>query len=174
MRRQAFAALKAGETIVIFPAGGVSTAPVKMAIKPIARAEDLPWKNFAYRLIRSANATVLPLYFEGQNGAMFHIASKVSMAWRIALLLGEFNKRRGQPITCAWASRSNGRRSPPFRLPPRRCGSCAAGSMRCAEFLKTPSVVFTTSASVTVMRDKAQWRVWLMLRFFAYCPASHE
>ena len=99
VRRQALAALKAGETIVIFPAGGVSTAPVKMSIKPIAEAEDLPWKNFAYRLIRSANATVLPLYFEGQNGAMFHIASKVSMAWRLALLLGEFNKRRGHPIT---------------------------------------------------------------------------
>ncbi len=99
VRRQALAALNAGEVIVIFPAGGVSTAPVKMSIKPIAEAEDLPWKNFAYRLIRSANATVLPLYFEGQNGAMFHIASKVSMAWRLALLLGEFNKRRGQPIT---------------------------------------------------------------------------
>jgi putative hemolysin len=99
VRRQALAALQAGETIVIFPAGGVSTAPVKMSIKPIAEAEDLPWKNFAYRLIRSANATVLPLYFEGQNGPMFHIASKVSMAWRLACLLGEFNKRRGQPIT---------------------------------------------------------------------------
>ncbi len=98
VRRQALAALQAGETIVIFPAGGVSTAPVKMSIRPIAEADDLPWKNFVYRLIRSANATVLPLYFEGQNGAMFHIASKVSMAWRLALLLGEFNKRRGRPI----------------------------------------------------------------------------
>lgn len=98
VRRQALAALKAGETIVIFPAGGVSTAPVKMSMKPIAAAEDLPWKNFAYRLIRTAEATVLPLHFEGQNGPMFHIASKVSMAWRIALLIGELNKRRGQPI----------------------------------------------------------------------------
>jgi len=98
VRRQALAALKAGETIVIFPAGGVSTAPVKMSMKPIAEAEDLPWKNFAYRLIRAAEATVLPIYFEGQNGPMFHIASKVSMAWRIALLIGELNKRRGQPV----------------------------------------------------------------------------
>lgn len=98
VRRQALAALKAGEAIVIFPAGGVSTAPVKMSMKPVAEAEDLPWKNFAYRLIRTAQATVLPLYFEGQNGPMFHIASKVSMAWRIALLIGELNKRRGQPV----------------------------------------------------------------------------
>jgi putative hemolysin len=97
-RRQALAALRAGETIVIFPAGGVSTAPVKMSMKPIAEADDLPWKNFAYRLIRAAEATVLPIYFEGQNGPMFHIASRVSMAWRIALLIGELDKRRGQPV----------------------------------------------------------------------------
>lgn len=98
VRRRALAALKAGETIVIFPAGGVSTAPVRLSVRPIAPATDLPWKNFAYRLIRTAEATVLPLYFEGQNGAMFHLASKVSATWRIALLIGELNKRRGKPV----------------------------------------------------------------------------
>ncbi len=97
-RRRALDALRAGETIVIFPAGGVSTAPLKLPLKRFARADDLPWKNFAYRLIRSAQATVLPLYFVGQNGPMFHAASKVSLAWRIALLVGELNKRRGKPL----------------------------------------------------------------------------
>jgi putative hemolysin len=97
-RRLALAALHAGETIVIFPAGGVSTAPLKFPLRRFARADDLPWKNFAYRLIRSAEATVLPLYFVGQNGPMFHAASKISLAWRIALLVGELNKRRGKPL----------------------------------------------------------------------------
>src|SRR5687767_9225556 len=97
-RRRALDALHAGETIVIFPAGGVSTAPLKLPLKQFGRANDLPWKNFAYRLIRSAEATVLPLYFVGQNGPMFHAASRVSMAWRIALLVGELNKRRGTPL----------------------------------------------------------------------------
>ena len=97
-RRSALDALHAGETIVIFPAGGVSTAPLKFPLKTFVRAVDLPWKNFAYRLIRSAEATVLPLYFVGQNGPMFHAASRVSMAWRIALLVGELNKRRGKPL----------------------------------------------------------------------------
>jgi putative hemolysin len=97
-RRRALNALQAGETIVIFPAGGVSTAPLKFPLKSFVRAVDLPWKNFAYRLIRSAEATVLPLYFVGQNGPMFHAASRVSMAWRIALLVGELNKRRGKPL----------------------------------------------------------------------------
>lgn len=97
-RRRALAALQAGETIVIFPAGGVSTAPLKLPLWRFARADDLPWKNFAYRLIRSAGATVLPLYFVGQNGPMFHAASKVSLAWRVALLVGELDKRRGKPL----------------------------------------------------------------------------
>jgi len=108
-RRRALDALRAGETIVIFPAGGVSTAPLKLPLKRFARADDLPWKNFAYRLIRSAEATVLSLYFVGQNGPLFHAASKVSLAWRIALLVGELDKRRGRPLTVrvgqpiAWA-----------------------------------------------------------------------
>ena len=97
-RRRALSALHAGETIVIFPAGGVSTAPLKFPLRQFARADDLPWKNFAYRLIRSAEATVLPLYFVGQNGPMFHAASRISLAWRIALLIGELNKRRGKPL----------------------------------------------------------------------------
>ncbi|MEZ5832822.1 MAG: lysophospholipid acyltransferase family protein [Dongiaceae bacterium] len=97
-RRRALEALRAGETIVIFPAGGVSTAPLKLPLRRIGRADDLPWKNFAYRLIRSAQATVLPLYFVGQNGPIFHAASRVSLAWRIALLVGELNKRRGKPL----------------------------------------------------------------------------
>lgn len=97
-RRRALDALDAGETIVIFPAGGVSTAPLKLPLKRFARADDLPWKNFAYRLIRSAEATVLPLYFVGQNGPMFHAARRVSPAWRLALLVGELNKRRVRPL----------------------------------------------------------------------------
>jgi putative hemolysin len=97
-RRRALDALQGGETIVIFPAGGVSTAPLRLPLKHFARVVDLPWKNFAYRLIRSAKATVLPLYFVGQNGPMLHAASRVSLAWRIALLVGELNKRRGRPL----------------------------------------------------------------------------
>ncbi len=97
-RRRALDALDSGETIVIFPAGGVSTAPLKFPLKQFARADDLPWKNFAYRLIRSAEATVLPLYFVGQNGPMFHAASRISLTWRVALLVGELDKRRGKPL----------------------------------------------------------------------------
>ena len=97
-RRRAVEALEAGETIVIFPAGGVSTAPLKLPLKQFARVDDLPWKNFVYRLIRLGRATVVPLYFVGANGPLFHAASRVSMAWRLALLVGALNKQRGKPL----------------------------------------------------------------------------
>lgn len=72
-RRRALDAVRAGATIVIFPAGGVSTAPLKLRL--------------------------LPHYFAGQNGPLFHAANEVSLAWRVALLVGEINKRRGEPLT---------------------------------------------------------------------------
>jgi hypothetical protein len=48
-RQQAVELLKAGVTIVVFPAGGVATAP-----KGFGRAVDLPWKMFPARLVQAA------------------------------------------------------------------------------------------------------------------------
>jgi putative hemolysin len=64
-RKEAVAFLKHGGTIVVFPAGGVMTSTDKLGL---GRAEDLPWKMFPAKLIQSANAAVIPVFFEGQNG----------------------------------------------------------------------------------------------------------
>ncbi|NMM44610.1 glycerol acyltransferase [Rhodospirillaceae bacterium KN72] len=93
LRKDTLAALARGETIVIFPAGGVSTAP-----KVLGPAEDLPWKRFTARLIREARATVLPLYFPGQNGLMFHAVSKISMRLRISMIVGAAKRHMNRPI----------------------------------------------------------------------------
>lgn len=86
-KKEALKLLAEGVTIVVFPSGGVATAD-----KPFGRAEDLPWKIFPSRLIQSAKATVLPVYFEGQNGPIFHIVSKFSMTLRLSLLIREFKR----------------------------------------------------------------------------------
>lgn len=71
-----------------------------------------------------------PLYFAGQHGPMLHAAGRISMAWRIALLAGELNKRRGKLLhvragrPIPWA----GMATTPRPLSP--CASCADGSMR--------------------------------------------
>ncbi len=92
-RRQAVQLLKNGVTIIIFPAGGVATAP-----KGFGRAEDLPWKMFPARLIQAARANVIPVYFRGQNGRLFHLASRVSLTLRLSLLIREFKRLTGTTI----------------------------------------------------------------------------
>ncbi len=84
-RSEARRLLKEGVTIVVFPAGGVATAA-----NPFGRAEELPWKTFAASLIQQARASVLPLFFEGQNSVLFHVVSRLSLTLRLSLLVSEF------------------------------------------------------------------------------------
>jgi len=92
-RHEAVRLLKQGVTIVVFPAGGVATAP-----KGFGRAVDLPWKMFPARLVQAARASVIPVHFSGQNGRLFHLASRVSMTLRISLLIREFRRLSGATI----------------------------------------------------------------------------
>src|ERR1700712_1724350 len=108
-RHEAVRLLKEGVTIIVFPAGGVATAK-----KGFGRAEDLPWKIFPAKLVQAARASVIPIYFEGQNGRLFHLASRVSLTLRISLLIREFRRLSGSTITShigdviSWEALSNG------------------------------------------------------------------
>ncbi|MEZ5775422.1 MAG: 1-acyl-sn-glycerol-3-phosphate acyltransferase [Hyphomicrobiaceae bacterium] len=93
-RKEALRLLATGTTVVVFPAGGVATAR-----SPFGKAVDLPWKLFTAKLIQSARASVLPVYFEGQNGPLFHIASRLSLTLRLSLLVSEFRRFAGSSVT---------------------------------------------------------------------------
>jgi len=93
-RHEAVRLLKEGVTIIVFPAGGVATAK-----KGFGLAEDLPWKIFPAKLVQAARASVIPIYFEGQNGRLFHLASRVSLTLRISMLIREFRRLSGSTIT---------------------------------------------------------------------------
>ncbi len=92
-RHEALRLLQEGTTIIIFPAGGVATAR-----KGFGPVEDLPWKIFPAKLIQSAKANVVPIYFAGQNGRLFHIASRISLTLRLSLLIREFKRLSGTSI----------------------------------------------------------------------------
>jgi len=92
-RAEARRLLKDGVTIIVFPAGGVATAD-----HPFGKAEELPWKTFTARLIQQAEASVLPIYFEGQNSALFHFVSRYSVTLRLSLLMSEFRRRLGATV----------------------------------------------------------------------------
>lgn len=83
-----------GGVLVVFPAGGASTAP-KLWSK---RAVDPEWKNFAARLITSAKAPVVPVYFVGQNSRLFQIASHISMTLRLSLFFKEVYDKIGSEL----------------------------------------------------------------------------
>jgi len=62
-----------GGLLIIFPSGSVSVAKnLKSA------AEDDEWKQFSAKIIKQTKADVLPVYFDGKNGLLYHLfASKL-------------------------------------------------------------------------------------------------
>lgn len=80
--------------ILIFPSGFVSTADKK----GFGDVVDAPWTTFAAKLIKDAQASVVPVYFPGRNRRAFHLASHIAEPLRMALLLSEARHRFGKPL----------------------------------------------------------------------------
>ena len=94
-KRSALEYLNQDIPILIFPAGFVSTADRR----GFGRVVDAPWTTFAAKLIRDANAAVVPVFFHGQNSRRFHVASHVAEPLRMALLLNEALKKFGHSVS---------------------------------------------------------------------------
>jgi len=92
-RQAALRDLADQRAIVIFPGGGVATAR-----HPLSQAQDLAWKTFLARLVHKGQATVLPVFIEGQSSRLFQCASRISMELRASLLFGEAVKTIGREI----------------------------------------------------------------------------
>jgi putative hemolysin len=93
-RAAAKAHLTRGGCLIVFPAGGASTAP-----KPWSkRAVDAEWKNLSAKLIAAAKAPVVPIYFAGQNSRLFQVASHISMTLRLSLFFLEVYDKIGGDI----------------------------------------------------------------------------
>lgn len=89
--------LAQGRAIGIFPGGGISTAA-----RPLrGPALDLPWAPFLAKLVRSSRATVVPVYFSGQNSRMFQLASHMSQTLRLSLMFRETARRIGTRLDVA-------------------------------------------------------------------------
>lgn len=90
--KEALRFLRGGGTLVIFPAGEVA------AYKMGRGLEEPAWTNHVGSLVRRTQATVLPVYFPGANGALFHAAGLIHPRLRTAMLLREFCKREGTAV----------------------------------------------------------------------------
>jgi len=94
-RAAARAQLERGGAVVVFPAGAISTTPDKLGLKP---AVDGRWQTFVSQLIRRSEATVVPIWFGGQNSRLFQIASHVSLTLRLSLIFHEVKTRIGTSL----------------------------------------------------------------------------
>lgn len=92
-RKDAQGFLSAGGAIGVFPGGTVSTAAT-----PFGRAMDPEWRRFTAKMVARSGATVVPVYFDGQNSRLFQLASHLSVPLRMGLLLHEFRARVDRPV----------------------------------------------------------------------------
>jgi putative hemolysin len=97
-RAAARAQLDKGGAVIVFPAGGVSTAPDRLGVHP---AVDARWQPFVSQLIQRSKATVVPIWFGGQNGRLFQVASHVSQTLRLSLIFHEVKARIGALLPVA-------------------------------------------------------------------------
>ena len=94
MRKISMEHLAQGGVLILFPAGKVATSTGWWG--PAIEAE---WNLFTAKMVQKSKATVLPIFFPGQNSRLYHIADKISPTIRQGLLLHEvvhaLNKPRG-------------------------------------------------------------------------------
>jgi len=87
MRSLTMQHLKRGGVIILFPAGRVACSETWFG--PAIEAE---WNLFTHKMIHLSGATILPIYFPGQNSRLYQIANLVSATVRQGLLLYEIKR----------------------------------------------------------------------------------
>lgn len=84
MRKKAMDHLHNGGMIILFPAGVVASS--KTLFGPAIEAQ---WNPFTAKMIQRSGATVVPIFFPGQNSRIYQIANQISATLRQGLLLHE-------------------------------------------------------------------------------------
>lgn len=85
--------LEEGHVLAVFPAGEVSSMDRKAGF-----VRDIPWSTTIARMIRKSGATVVPIFFEGDNGRFFNFMGRIHPRLRTALLPHELVNKRGRHL----------------------------------------------------------------------------
>ena len=81
--------------LIIFPSGSVSVAKDLKS-----EAKDDEWKTFPAKLAHQTESDILPIYFDGKNGLLFHLfASKIkSNTLKYSSYIHETRKKIGKEV----------------------------------------------------------------------------
>lgn len=91
--REALRWLKDGGVLAVFPAGEVAHLDLKQ--RAIVEPE---WSQTVARIVRRAGAPVLPVYFDGRNGPLFHLLGLVHPRLRTAMLPRQLLNKGGRTL----------------------------------------------------------------------------
>jgi putative hemolysin len=91
--RQALRWVERGGALLMFPAGEVSHLHLRSA-----SITDPPWSTTAARLVRLADAPVVPFYIAGANSVLFQVAGLVHPRLRTMLLPAELANKSGARV----------------------------------------------------------------------------
>ena len=94
-RKSAEQCLNNDGVIVIFPSGQIAT---KNKIMKKIKADDGDWKQFTSKLAMRTGSPILPIFFEGENSQLFHIANKIGQTFRYSLMMYELKRKIGDTI----------------------------------------------------------------------------
>ena len=94
-RKSAEEVLNNDGVLILFPSGEIAT---KKNLSKLTKAIDGEWKQFTSKLAVRTQSPVLPMYFEGQNSQLFHIANKIGQTFRYSLMMYELKRKIGDTI----------------------------------------------------------------------------
>jgi putative hemolysin len=92
MRSRAMGHLKTGGVIALFPSGVVASSDTYFG-----PAIERVWNPFTANLIQRSGATVVPIFFPGQNSRVYQVANQLSATLRQGLLIHEVIHACGKP-----------------------------------------------------------------------------
>lgn len=91
--RESIKWLKTGRLLGVFPSGTVSHFQFRRG-----EVSDPAWSDTVSRIVKSTNATVVPIYFYGENSKLFQTMGVIHPLLRTLLLPREFTNKRGTTI----------------------------------------------------------------------------
>ncbi|MEM8979860.1 MAG: lysophospholipid acyltransferase family protein [Pseudomonadota bacterium] len=92
MRKRAMNHLKEGGVVVLFPSGVVACSD-----SFFGDAIEAEWNPFTAKMIQRSGATVVPIFFPGQNSRWYQMANRISATMRQGLLIHEVVHALGKP-----------------------------------------------------------------------------